>query len=171
MISSFSCPFFNSCHLHFTCSTLFLTSSSFSNPQCVLFSANIGPAPKMTSAATASAWAAAWSPTQPVTVWPAAASSTKVPACSAAQKTTSPTRAGAVSHSNSVRICTTHASGRRSAARARTAANTSSTTAPASPSVPLATRPSTPPRKCTRRQAERLLMAHRRATGSMRLQT
>lgn len=137
--------FFNLSHLCFPNMTLFFLS----HLQCAPFSVNIEPAPRTTSAATMSAWAAAWCPTQPVTAWPAAASSTRATVWNAAPKTTSPTRAGAASPSPSARTSTTDASGRRSAARASTATSTSSTTVPASLSVRPATRPSTPPRKWT----------------------
>lgn len=120
-----------------------------SHLQCVLFSANIEPAARMTSAATTNAWAAVWSPTQLATAWPAVASSTKATAWSAALKTTSSTKAGAASPPRSARSFTTNASRRRSRAKAPNAASMSSIMVPASPSVPLATQLSTPPRKWT----------------------
>lgn len=125
---------------------LFLVPSS---PQCALSSARIKPAARTTSAATSSAWAAAWSLARPATAWPAEASSTKGPAWRSVPKTSSPTKAGAASLSHSARTCTTNASGRKSA-RTLSATSTSSTTAPASPSAPLATPPSTHSRKWTR---------------------
>lgn len=128
-----------------------------SHLQCARFSVNTELAPRMASAATSSALAVAWNPTQPVTAWPAAASSTRATALSAVLRTTSRTRVGAASPSPSARIFTTDANGRRSVTRAPTAKSTSSTMVPAFLSVPLATRPSTPPRKWSR--SNRFLMA------------
>lgn len=127
---------------YFICWEPTLTWRSCLSRQCVLFIANIGHAPKMESAAMISAWAAAWNQTQPVSAWPAGASGMRAAAWKAVPKTTSSSRAGAVSHFTSARTIT-------ATARALTAHSTSSTMVPASLSVPLATPPSTPPRKCT----------------------
>lgn len=121
----------------------------FSVLQCAQFSANIEPAPRMTSAATINVLVVAWNPTQPVIVWPAAASITRATVLTGVLITISPTKDGAASLLLSARISITNASRRRSVSGALTAMSMSSTTVPASLSAPPGTRPSTHPCKWT----------------------
>ena len=104
--------------------------------QCVRPSASHMAAPLRVSAATASAWATAQSPTTPPSVWPVATSTWTAGVWRPAHPLTTTSKTGAAWTSASARTCTTNA--RTLGGKAAT--SMSFTITSASPSAPLATR-------------------------------